>query len=709
MSTELYDKERIERLREKAIHPTISIQEYCLYFYRRYIENDALLHPELRYADALKYAFSHATPSIGEDELLVGKADARLSPEEQEEYDKLMRTTARAVIANCGQDSHRAIDYGLLLSAGAHGVKARIEQKRAALDLTREEDMRKDIFYQSALLSLEAAVILSNRYADKAEELAAACGDSTRAEELRAIARICRRVPEYPAESFYEAVQSVHFMTFCLTADPFRPFSSMQYQLGRPDQYLYPFYLRDKQAGRLTDAQTQTLLDCLGILINHRVPSGLSSGYMVGGSDRQGRLVANELTEMGMRVVEHIRLVYPAVGLCWRPDMPETYLQTACNILGKGFSHPAVFNDPLITDGLKSYGLSDEEARLYIHSTCVEITPIASSNVWVASPYTNLVQILLDCLDREYADMEELISAVLSRLSASIRNNLINELSSRVARLNRAVNPLISCFTDDCIERGLDSERGGARYNWIMPSFVGMANLVDSLYVIQKVIFEEKAYTFAELKHMLDCNFEGYEPQRLEFLNRIDKYGNDCDDVDQYTARLTAWIVAECRKYRFNDEGGQLIPSVFCWIMHDIFGRETGASPDGRKAHFPLGDGSGPAQGREHKGPTASILSSTKWNQKPFIGGVAVNMKFSKKLFSEESSAKMTALIKTYLERGGFEIQINVTDRETLLKARETPELYQDLVVRIGGYSDYFVRLSPTMQEEVLMRTEHEL
>ena len=208
---------------------------------------------------------------------------------------------------------------------------------------------------------------------------------------------------------------------------------------------------------------------------------------------------------------------------------------------------------------------------------------------------------------------------------------------------------------------------------------------------------------------MLDCNFEGYEPQRLEFLNRIDKYGNDCDDVDQYTARLTAWIVAECRKYRFNDEGGQLIPSVFCWIMHDIFGRETGASPDGRKAHFPLGDGSGPAQGREHKGPTASILSSTKWNQKPFIGGVAVNMKFSKKLFSEESSVKMTALIKTYLERGGFEIQINVTDRETLLKARETPELYQDLVVRIGGYSDYFVRLSPTMQEEVLMRTEHEL
>ncbi len=704
-----YDRERIEKLREKAVKPCVSLQEFFLHFYRRYIDNDALLHPELRYADALRYAFSHAAPSIDEGELIVGKPGARLSPEEQEEYDQLVRMTARSVVADCGQDSHRAIDYDLLLTAGIEGVRVRIEEKRSALDLTREEDMKKEIFYQSALISLEAVVIFSNRYADRAEELAAACSRQDRAEELREIARVCRRVPEYPAESFREAVQSVHFLTFCLTIEPFRPFASLQYQFGRPDQYLYPFYCRDKAAGRLTDAEAQTLLDCLGIQINHRVPNGLSCGYMVGGRDGQGRLVANELTEMGMRVIEQIRLVYPSVGLCWCADMPESYLETACEILGKGFSHPAVFNDTLISEGLKSYGLSEEESHRYIHSTCVEITPIASSNVWVASPYTNLVQILLDLLDREYADMEGLIGAIFSRLAASIRDNLIEQLSYRVARLNRAVCPLLSCFTDDCIERGLDTERGGARYNWIMPSFVGMANLVDSLYVIQKVIFEEKKYTFAQLKQMLDSDYEGFEAHRLEFLNRIEKYGNDCDEVDRYAARITAWIVAECRKYRFHEEDGQLIPSVFCWIKHDIFGRETGASPDGRKAGFPLGDGSGPAQGREHKGPTASILSSTKWDQQPFIGGVAVNMKFSKRLFTEESKSKLMALVKTYLARGGFEIQINVTDRDTLLKARENPELYQDLVVRIGGYSDYFVRLSPTMQEEVLMRTEHEL
>ncbi|MDO5479462.1 MAG: glycine radical domain-containing protein, partial [Clostridia bacterium] len=152
-----------------------------------------------------------------------------------------------------------------------------------------------------------------------------------------------------------------------------------------------------------------------------------------------------------------------------------------------------------------------------------------------------------------------------------------------------------------------------------------------------------------------------------------------------------------------------LIPSVFCWIMHDIFGRETGATPDGRCAGFPLGDGSGPCQGREMKGPTASILSATKWEHQEFIGGVAVNMKFSKSSLGTNSKDNVKSLVKVFLQRGGFELQINVVDKETLLKARENPEAYRDLVVRIGGYSDYFTRLSESMQNEVILRTEHKI
>ena len=271
------------------------------------------------------------------------------------------------------------------------------------------------------------------------------------------------------------------------------------------------------------------------------------------------------------------------------------------------------------------------------------------------------------------------------------------------------MNPFLSCFVNDCLERGTDIEQGGARYNWIMPSFVGMANLVDSLYTLKELVFEKKEFTIAELKQILDNNFDGEELLRLRILNSIPKYGNDVDEIDSYFGLITEHIISECKKYCGVHQNANLIPSVFCWVMHEQFGRTTGATPDGRKAGFPLGDGSGPCQGREMKGPTASILSSTKWAHHELIGGVAVNMKFSKKSLGMHSLNTMKSLIKTYIKRGGFEMQINVIDKETLEKAVTNPEEYKDLVVRIGGYSDYFVKLSPQMQQEVILRTEHNI
>ena len=192
-------------------------------------------------------------------------------------------------------------------------------------------------------------------------------------------------------------------------------------------------------------------------------------------------------------------------------------------------------------------------------------------------------------------------------------------------------------------------------------------------------------------------------------MNGLPKYGNDIDEIDKNFGMFTEHIIAECKKYNGIHSAGRLIPSVFCWVMHERFGKKTGATPDGRLSGFPLGDGSGPCQGREINGPTASILSSTKWDHHKLIGGVAVNMKFSKDLLGSGSINIMKSLIKAYIERGGFEIQINVTKRETLEKAIKNPEAYRDLIVRIGGYSDYFIRLSPEMQREILLRTEHQI
>ena len=694
---------RIEKLRQRALDHKHVSDEFFYRFYKRYSKTE--ISSEFRkYADAFSYAFSELTPNISDGELIVGEITDGLTKTERQEWENTYKEIARERCkrAGGGQDSHMAIDYELLLSCGLKGIMARIDEYEKNCSPEQAE------FYYAAKSCLSAVIQHSGHYSELAARLSETERDSARKKELLHIAQICRKVPECPAQSFYEAVQSVHFVTHCLSLNPLR-FCPQQFQLGHPDRYLYPYYKNDIDKGIITKEEAQLLLNCLGIQINMRVPSGLSSGYMVGGRDENKETVANELTEMLMQVIDDVKLVYPAVGLCYTKDMPDSFLLKACDILSHGRSHPAIFNDDEITRGLISYGVPENEAHNYIHSTCVEITPVASSNIWVASPYMNMAELLLGTMTREYADLDEHLSVLFGELDENIKNNYREQNKRRKLRAENSMNPLLSCFVNDCLALGTDIEKGGARYNWIMPSFVGMANLVDSVYALKKTVYEDHEYSITEFREILDRNFEGHEALRQRLLNDLPKYGNDMDEIDQYFGMFTSHIVSKCREFKGEFKSGDLIPSVFCWVMHERFGRKTGATPDGRYAGFPLGDGSGPCQGREMKGPTASILSSTKWTHYEFIGGVAVNLKFSKSSLGKDSLNVMQALIKTYMLRGGFELQINVTDRDLLIKAQQNPEDYKDLLVRIGGYSDYFTRLSREMQQEIILRTEHHI
>jgi trans-4-hydroxy-L-proline dehydratase len=280
--------------------------------------------------------------------------------------------------------------------------------------------------------------------------------------------------------------------------------------------------------------------------------------------------------------------------------------------------------------------------------------------------------------------------------------------ATRERRAQRGGKPLQSVFTRDCIARGADIDRGGARYNWVECSFVGMANLVDSLEVIRHEVFEDRRLSFAELKAILDADFEGHEAWLSRF-QRHAKYGNDQPAVDALVARTTAFLKSQCARHRMQPDDSPYVPGMFCWIMHERLGRECGATPDGRRAGFPFADGAGPAQGRERRGPTAAILSTTSWDHAPMMGGTAYNMKFAGDLFSNrESYRRLHDLVVTFLRRGGLETQINVVNRQVLEQARAHPDAYRDLVVRIGGYTDYFTRLSPEMQAEVILRTGFE-
>lgn len=664
----------------------------------------------LRFARATRYMLEHAQPVIGEGELIVGKMSCRaLTADERAEWELLRKYALASMPSMNGQASHMAVDYALLLEKGAQGIAEEIQTLKSRLDPADPEDLEKDQFYDSCLIALEGICLLADAYAALAARQAETCPDPARKGELLKIAEVCARVPRLPARSFYEAVQSAAFLTFCLSGP-----DVMLYQLGRPDRYLLPYYRADIEKGVLTEDFALELIDCLGLLYNEYIPSGLAAGLMVGGRDENGRDMCNELTRLFIRSIGRVRMIYPGVGLCWTPDTPDDVLQLACEMLGSGCSHPALFNDGVIIEGLRRYGLPYRDACHYIHSTCVEITPASCSATWVASPYTNLPQLLLDTLGvkpagsepADFETFEALKAAFFERLAASIRANLVEQNRMQIERTRHTYNPLLSCFVGDCLLKGLDIESGGARYNWIMPSFVGVSNAADSLGVIEETVYRRKEMTLARLAEILEKNYEGFEDVRQRFLEGVDKYGNDIDRADAYVGEITRFISSECSKYR-TFRGGKLVPSLFCWVMHNEFGIRTMATPDGRKSGFPLADGSGPAQGREKKGPTASVLSSTKWEHTPFIGGIAVNLKFSKKMFGEESARKLAALIKTFMQRGGFELQLNALDRETLEKAVENPELYGDLVVRVGGYSDYFVRLSPAMQAEVMQRTEH--
>ena len=709
--------QRIERLRQHALEATVTgsrSAEGELLWLEGWRENRNASSNMVRRAAAKAYMHSHSTPMIDADELLVGKPCYRtLSDAEQAQLADYKREYADMGPRLTGQASHMAIDYEKLLSLGIDGVKEEIVHYRQGLILEDPEDMEKDDFYQACLISLDGVLAYAQHYAELALERAASCKDPTRKKELVEIGETLQVVPQKPAQTFRQALQSIQFVTFCLEG---------LYQLGRPDRYLIEFYRRDLAQGRITPESAQELIDCLCVLLNEYTSIGLAVGLMVGGRDAQGNDITNELSYLFIESIGHTRLSYPGIGLCCNPDTPRDILERSYSLLSEGLSHPALFNDEVITEGLKGYGLPIQDACQYIHSTCVEITPIANSAVWVASPYLNLVQLLLDMLGipsldepnapitapQQFADWEAFKAEYRRRLGERIKRNAIEQNYWQMNRYYMGGDPLVSCFVNDCLSRGKDIDCGGARYNWIMPSFVGLSNLADSFMTIKQLVFEERRTTIRELVDSLRDDF-GSNPQLyLQIRNHVAKYGNDDDNVDSMLMEITSWITEETGKLE-TYRGDRFIPSLFCWVMHERLGTNTAATPDGRRSGFPLGDGSGPAQGREANGPTASILSSTKWKHSPFIGGIAVNLKFSKALLGKKSQENMHALVKTFMERGGFELQVNVVDRETLLKARENPEEYRDLVVRVGGYSDYFIHLSPAMQEEVIARTGHAL
>ncbi len=602
-----------------------------------------------------------------------------------------------------GQTGHCEPEFGDVFESGLDGLRRKIRERRPSV--SPEQALTLDAFAE-AVDGLGTLIAHAARAAEAAE--ATAAGERRR--ELAAMAESCRHLVNGAPRTFAEALQLLWFVLLGVSYGD----QAALVVPGRLDRTLAPFYDRDVAAGRLTPAKAVEWVEALYLLINDYVADGLAMSVMVGGRDAEGRDTTHALSYVCLEALRRTRLVYPTVGVCWHEGTPDALTALAVGLIADGYSTPAFFGDETIQKGLRLYGVPPDESGRYINSTCVEITPCGASNVWVASPYFSTCRLLREELAEQARrgaaaapTFAVFLEGYLGRLRETIRAAAAGLNEARDLRQRHGGKPLQSVFTRDCIGRARDIDDGGALYNWVECSFVGLANLADSLHVIREEVYGRRALSLHELDALLQANYEGHETERLRFINGHAKYGNSCDDVDALVGCVVAAAKAECDRHRMRPDGSPFVPGAFCWVMHERLGSECGATPDGRLAGMPFADGGGPAQGRERRGPTATILSTTSWDHAPMIGGVALNLKFSRALLNgPEAARRLQDLIVTYLRRGGFEVQVNVVDREALLQARAHPEQYGDLVVRIGGYTDYFTRLSPAMQDEVMMRTE---
>ncbi|MGD9489098.1 MAG: trans-4-hydroxy-L-proline dehydratase [Calditrichaceae bacterium] len=581
-------------------------------------------------------------------------------------------------------------------------------------------------------LAADALIMFAKRHAEKAKQLAVETTDPTRKKELEMIAGVCERVPAHAPGTLWEALQYYWFahlgvITELNTWDSFNP--------GRLDQHLYPFYKNDIDSGRLSEEQAEELLQTFWIKFNNQpappkvgVTAQESNTYTdfclinIGGVKQNGDDASNELSYKLLDVIEEMRLLQPSSMVQISKKNPDRLLKRALKIIGTGYGQPSIFNTDAIIQEMIRQGKNLFDARNGGASGCVE-TGAFGKECYILTGYFNLVKVLEITLHNgidprtgkqtglvtgnaeEFESFDDLFDAFKKQLNhfidIKIKGNLIIE--QLYAKYLPA--PFLSILVDDCILNGKDYNAGGARYNTSYIQGVGIGTITDSLSAIKYMIYDKKRMRFADFIAVLDEDFASNEQLRKDLLNEPPKYGNDDDAADEIMKRVFE-AYFDAVDGRPNAKGGQFRINLLPTTVHVYFGSVAGATPDGRKAGQPLSEGISPVQGADSNGPTAVIKSAAKIDHLR-TGGTLLNQKFTPQIMeTEEGIDKVAGLVRSYFRMDGHHIQFNVVTAETLRKAQAEPEKYRDLIVRVAGYSDYFVDLGTDLQNEIIKRTE---
>ncbi|MFO8057314.1 MAG: pyruvate formate lyase family protein, partial [bacterium] len=637
-------------------------------------------------------------------------------------------------IGNCGAiPGHLIPDYPAVLQKGFKGLAEEFRSRKEGAGAAHRE------FLEALIQSVEAVPGLSSRYADEALRLAEEEPDPARKAELEEIARICRKVPWEPAETFHEALQALWFTHMLVMACESYPGPGLS--PGRVDQYLYPYYRADLDQGRLTRDEARELLQCWFIKHNYaydfmgRVGTnqGINSGFgqliTLGGMGPDGEDRSNDLTLLFLEVIEQMNLLEPKPNIRLHQNISESVLDKVVDLVAKAQGSPFLMNfDEISMRALEWAGLPKEDLWNYAPVGCLENTLQGNDRSGTVDVNLNLAKPVELAMNKgrdarikyrvgkrtaspesmkTYREFQDAYLAQLEKLLGTILD-MASEADA--IRAEFEPTPFLSALVKGCAEKGKDVTAGGPEYNFITVEGVAFATAVDSLAAVKKLVFDEGKIKMSELSRALKKNFKGHEPLRQMLLNRAPKYGNDDPEVDRIARDVNHFFSETVIKRTSPATGRRFRSGYLSWNYWILYAAQTGATPDGRKRGTYLSNGVCPTTGCDHKGPVSVARSVHNMDLEVVPNGGSHTISFNPHMArTEKGRRNLKAFLKAYGREGGSALQINMIDPETLKDAQKRPDQYRNLLVRVTGYNAYFTTLGREIQDEIISRESFRL
>lgn len=731
-------------------YPEASVEEQYAYGFANTLAKKAILIPEddLLAGYLFQYTYNVNFPmKVSEDFDPAERAKFQMDIEREIEETKELQSEsasdelgefADAVetwLVKHWHSGHTLAGYEMLLNTGWGALLSRVEEQLGKAQSEKEKQT-----VHAFQIVLKACMSYMHRYLEEVERQLNKLkrnnnidkgnyndsyndGFGTRRECLERMRDALMNIEREAPETFYEALQLLTLANEMMYCENIPSGIS----LGRIDYYLYPFYRRDVDAGRLNYEEAGELIEAFWLKCSCQKKA--YQNMTLGGCNSDGQCSVNDLTYLCLESAANLRVDQPSVNFRWTDDMPEEAWQAVLALIRTGMGFPALLYDPCCMKAQTKNGVSKDDVWNYGFVGCVEMAIPGKENAMTELARLNLPK-LLDlllhqgkdtCSDKtfqmknqkkfaEFKTYEELEQVYLDELEYWVRKIIRN--LNRIEHLYAEKYPLpyLSVLTEDCIGSRKDVMAGGARYTGVGFNLGGIGTAVDALAAIRDVVYDKNMVTLEACMEILDDDFEDSEQIQRYLSARAPKYGNDQSrewDVDQIAFRLEKRVSDTLKEYR-NYWGGPYRLGLYTVEDHAIMGMHTGATADGRKSGESLSNSSGASQGKDTHGPTALINSVTNFPMEEAGNGMVLDVKFTPSLLEEETGKRaLRSLIGTYFYKGGMEMQISVVSGETLRAAQEHPENYADLIVRVSGFSAYFCSLRKATQDEIIKRTEH--